>query len=338
MEDSIMIEIKRLEPCMSGVYINLSDYANKEGMKCKIANINDEIVPESYSSNGTPYFTYDTFMKYANGDHYASVYVEVEYKPKELELDTQTFNTAYGISEYIKDLKTLNHIMNIRSVAYNKKGMRLNEFVWNGVLKFDQFGQTMVLSEQEFSENTPQYIKFRAVDMETFSLYCKRWCGTFKSIPDENDVCPHCGKKWSINDITNFITVEDKDNKYIGYHKNCLREHNNNLQLCEFQNVFSKVYSLNTLKFNYIPNEYCPCERCASWFIVSTPDGDIKIGWRKRVINIEWLNNYEQFTEKFESEDVTRGFGKYDEDRYIHAWSIDKAIEYLNRAKNSIIN
>lgn len=331
-----MIEIKQLETCMSGVYLELKDYADKNSIKCKIANIGEEIIPESYSYNGTPYFAYDTFMKYANGDHYARVYIEVEYKSKDLELNTETFNTAFGISEYIKDLKTLHHIMNIRAVAYHKKGIKLNEFVWNGILKFDQFGQTMFLSEQEFSEDIPQYIKTKTIDMETFNLYCKRWSGTFKHIPNEDDICLYCGKKWSINDITDFVTIEGKEHNLIGYHKDCLREHNNELQLIEFQDVFSKVYALHNLKFTSIQNEYCSCERCSSWFIVSTPHGDIKIGWRKRVINIEWLDNYNTFAENFESEDVTKG-GNLEGLRYIHAWSIDKAIEYLSRAKDSII-
>jgi hypothetical protein len=276
-------------------------------------------------------------MKYANGDPYARVYVEVEYKPKELELDNRIYNTAEGLSEYIKDLTTLNHIMNIRAVAYNKKGLRLNEFIWKGILQFDQFGQTMLLSEQKYEdENDIRYLKSRAVSIETFKRYCKQWSGTFEHIPNDSDICGHCGKKWSIEDILNYVKIDE-----IGYHKECLKERNNELKFLEFQNIFSKVYvhDLSKLKFKMIPNEYCLCDLCASWFIVNTPHGDIKIGWRKRVMQIEWLDNYKEFIETFESEDVTRGFGKYCSDkRYIHARNAENAIEYLIRAKNSIPN
>lgn len=332
-----MIEVQSFEHSTAGTYLELKDYADTNTIKCKIANIGEEIIPERYSYSGTPYFSYDTFMRYANGDHYARIYVEVEYKSKDLELETKTFNTAFGISEYITDLETLHHIMNIRSVAHYKKGMKLNEFVWRGILKFDQFGQTMFLSKQEFVENIPKYVLTRAVNIEAFNLYCKSWCGTFKQIPNEDDICPQCGRKWTIDDISDFVTVRDKDYNFIGYHKNCLEEHNNKLLLNEFKDVFSKVYTLHNLTFTSIPNEYCSCEHCSSWFIVSTPDGDIKIGWRKRVINIKWLDNYKMFTDDFESEkNITKGFSEYDKERYIHAWSIEKAIDYLSRAKNSI--
>ena len=106
----------------------------------------------------------------------------------------------------------------------------------------------------------------------------------------------------------------------------------------EFIDIFSQVYELSTLNFKPIPNEYDSWEGYAPWFVINTPDGDIKIGWRKRVINIEWLDTYKQFSNTFEAEDVTRGFGKHgDNNRFIHAWDIEKCIEYLKAAKESIV-
>jgi len=332
-----MLECKQLENGRDYVYLNLSDYAETDSIKCKIANIGDEIIPNSFSYSGSPNFTYETFKKYSNGDHYTRVYVEVQYQTKKLELDEKVFNTAQGINDYVTDLKTLHHIMNIRSIAKNKKNLKLNEFIWRGTLKFDQFGQTMFMYDQEFHENTPNWVKNGTVNAETFGCYCERWCGTFKNIPDHEDVCPMCGKGWTIDNIVDYVTIEQRDYKQIPYHKDCLKIHNNDKQLKEFQNVFKDVYNLSELKFNAIQNEYCSCEKCASWFIVSTPDGNIKIGWRKRVINIEWLENYKVFKETFDSENVTRGFGKYGDDRSIHAWNMGKAIEYLSRVKESII-
>lgn len=75
-----------------------------------------------------------------------------------------------------------------------------------------------------------------------------------------------------------------------------------------------------------IQNEYSS-DIQRPWFIVTTPAGRIKIGWRKRVINIDWSDStIEQTTkELFESEDVTKG------EKYIHAWGIEKAQEYVNK-------
>jgi len=77
-----------------------------------------------------------------------------------------------------------------------------------------------------------------------------------------------------------------------------------------------------------IPNGYCDCYQCkltSPWFEVTTAKGVIKIGWRKRVINIDWsASDVEKTAEElFSGEDVT----KYDKD--IHAWGLDKAREYV---------
>ena len=337
-----MLEIKKLNSIMSPffgdicVYLELNDYADKDTIKCKIANLNEEIIPDKFAYDGSPYFSYDKYKKYSNGEHYARVYVEVEYKSKELELPESTFNTAKGINDYIVDLKTLHHIMCIRSVAHHKKGIKLNEFVWKGILNFDQFGQTMYLYDQEFTQDTPYDVKYGTVNINIFKAYCKGYCATFRAIPNQDEICPECGRAWSIDDIIDYVTIEQGSYKRVGYHKECLKLHKNREQLKEFEEIFSKVYNLSELKFTSIPNEYSLYEHYASWFIVSTPDGDIKIGRRKRVINIEWLDNYKQFKETFESEDVTRG-GNLDGINLIHAWSVNKAVEYIDKAKKSIV-
>lgn len=78
-----------------------------------------------------------------------------------------------------------------------------------------------------------------------------------------------------------------------------------------------------------IPNGYCSNGCCADkpWFIVTTKIGRIKIGWRKRVINIDWSDSENKTEAKvlFPDEDVT----KYDRD--IHACSYEKAKEYLDK-------
>lgn len=76
-----------------------------------------------------------------------------------------------------------------------------------------------------------------------------------------------------------------------------------------------------------IPNGYCSdwCCRHLPWFVVTTSVGRIKIGWRKRVINIDWseTKNTKTSTELFVEENVT----KYE--RTIHAWSLDDAKRYI---------
>ena len=77
-----------------------------------------------------------------------------------------------------------------------------------------------------------------------------------------------------------------------------------------------------------IPNGYSNSAYCRHfpWFVVTTKVGRFKIGWRKRVIEIDWTQTVGtgSASELFESEDVTKG------DRLIHAWSLKKARQYIS--------
>lgn len=82
-----------------------------------------------------------------------------------------------------------------------------------------------------------------------------------------------------------------------------------------------------------IPNEYCKkwCCRHLPWFIVTTEIGRFKIGWRKRVIEINWEDTTcEDYAVKlFPNEDATR-VGKM-----IHAWSLESAKTYIEAVINA---
>ena len=67
------------------------------------------------------------------------------------------------------------------------------------------------------------------------------------------------------------------------------------------------------------------------WFIVTTSIGRIKLGWRKRVINIDWSQTILKSTAQdlFADEVVTKG------DKYIHADNLEKAQEYITTLLNS---
>lgn len=78
-----------------------------------------------------------------------------------------------------------------------------------------------------------------------------------------------------------------------------------------------------------IPNEY-DSESIEPWYSVTTYKGIIKIGWRKRVINIDWTLSDIEYNgrELFASEDVTK------DDKFIHACSYEKAKEYIDKLLN----
>ena len=82
-----------------------------------------------------------------------------------------------------------------------------------------------------------------------------------------------------------------------------------------------------------IDNKYCGPKCCPHrvWLLVTTRVGVIEVGWRKRVIVIDWSASDVTKTaaELFAGEDVTKG------DRMIHAWSYEKATEYLIKISDS---
>ena len=139
--------------------------------------------------------------------------------------------------------------------------------------------------------------------------------------------------------ITDDYVIQEEDEgrfsvwKY--YHSICNRE---DLKIFEEQR-FREVFTQAGFKINYmdaISNQYCPCDGCAPWFVVETEFGPITIGWRKRVISIDWSESIQtdaharEITAQFEGENVTKGSTS------IHAWGWDKAKEYLSRIRQTL--
>lgn len=63
------------------------------------------------------------------------------------------------------------------------------------------------------------------------------------------------------------------------------------------------------------------------WVIVTTEKGPLKIGWRKRVINLDWSESDIKSNGEvlFSEEKTTKG------DRYVHCWGYNKAAEYIKK-------
>lgn len=75
-----------------------------------------------------------------------------------------------------------------------------------------------------------------------------------------------------------------------------------------------------TNKYSNSPyNMYCP------WLFVTTNIGHIEIGWRHRVIHIDWSRTKQKKTaeEMFPNENVTKS------NNFIHAWGYEDAKRYL---------
>ena len=116
---------------------------------------------------------------------------------------------------------------------------------------------------------------------------------------------------------------------FLYFHKRCWALYKARRERAHFEEIFAGA-DMKPVTLNEIPNGYCPCEVCAPWFVATFPFGDIKIGWRKRVINIDWSSTGKDLEHLFKEEDVTK------DPHYIHAWGAQKASEYLKRINGAL--
>ena len=101
------------------------------------------------------------------------------------------------------------------------------------------------------------------------------------------------------------------------------------------RNDILACFGPNAYYVEEIPNGYCSRGCCAfyPWFIVTTPRGRIKIGWRKRVIHLEWTDSAikAMASEIFPKEEAWPGYETTQYDKVIHAHSYKAAEDYINR-------
>ena len=322
----------------------------------------DVITPYGFNLYGEPLFSREVYQEYdkrydalkeKNGNWDEAPKLEVTYCKKFFTIPVVSFDTIEGITRSLKDLATFNEMLNARMIYSRrvKSDLKLEQFFVFGMFFLDCMGNIMIVTERksDLQADKDRTNCFKDIPVifpyEFFQSY-SAYSLTRARIPNAESKCKICGKGWTINDLKcdeyakfNYTYVDGDE-----YHRDCYNKQRHDEEVTKFQDIFAQVYPGIELKFDEISNGYCheDCCRHIPWFIFHTPDGDIKIGWRKRVISIRWLKDYRNFAETFESEKgITKGFNEEpnsdaENSRYIHAWGTEKAIEYLNRAKNSI--
>jgi hypothetical protein len=149
------------------------------------------------------------------------------------------------------------------------------------------------------------------------------------------------GRKFSIDleifmELNRELTEKDEDNlrRHVEKIVKSIQEESMNLdpeyaeQAKTEKSEILSLFDNRVIFVEEIPNGYCSdyCCKHLPWFIVTTNKGRIKIGWRKRVIHIDWTDSIIKETSEtlFPNEDVTKF------DTTIHAWGLEKAKEYIN--------
>jgi len=324
-------------------YIELSDMAYP--LTVRVSLNGKEIIPASFDCFGYPIFSHEQAKIYEiknfeykkNSKKKEDLKFKVSYRVDSSWTSRYFFDTQDGIGKSLVGLREFNRVLDDRK-RYLKKHPheRLNQFVVFGKFLLDERAQVLgidrnqkgkvvtkspVESLEEFKKNNPLGYTFVRGEL---------------SIPKHHSICPCCGKHITIYDVKDHYCVSVND-KF--YHESCYHELQKYNEIIEIIiNIVGCAYGQDEYQYELLPNGYCNSLCCAHipWFLVHTKYGDIVIGKRKRVISIEWQENFKPFdmNELFANEDVT----KWSENGKcgIHAWSVENACKYLTRVNKAV--
>lgn len=252
----------------------------------------------------------------------------IKYTKAEIEKFKNTFDNNKYIFNFIKTIDDLDEVVSFRRVLYKKFNIELSQILLYNSILIDNFGQIL-------------YKKSGVEDYAEPSMYYEEYKNRFfKKEGDKNITlnffnydtgkCSLCGEKFTLDDVKkNRISMHNRESA----HEKCAEYEVYESNRKRFEYIVSSVFG-NCIMIP-VRNEYGSESYRGSWFIIKTNDGDIKIGWRKRVIEITWLDNYKQFRFDGEKYNSTKCFNK--RDRYMHVYDTNSAIEVLLDVKNSII-
>ncbi len=128
-----------------------------------------------------------------------------------------------------------------------------------------------------------------------------------------------------------YVIVPGDETLLLGwrlYHGECNRRHIERAMRERFAQLFKQA-GFHSVELTAVPNQYCSCPMCGPWFEARTVFGLVTIGWRKRVIYLDWNKTGIQVNNVPEDSNITHGSG------WTHAWGYEKAAEYLRTIRQA---
>lgn len=237
------------------------------------------------------------------------------------------YDTREGLKAYLETgLGGLWKIAKARREAY-ARDERLSEWCLLGCFYTDACGNLSLITEGA-PVDAYRFMKYEGplptvISKEETMKYTDTWTATMGvCLPAPDARCDRCGRGWTIDNVRDFYARRDGSPR----HRECQRLAVIERETEEIGDIVRRA-EIPFTAMHMIPNEYYQDpEFFGPWFMVETPFGRIKLGWRKRVINIDWSHTKLQVgPEVFASESVTKW------STGIHAWGADKAVEYLRK-------
>lgn len=241
-----------------------------------------------------------------------------------------TYDSKEGIARYLsRGLVGLDELRRERREAGYERKEQLQYFCVGGRWILDSCGNFGPIVDVAFKPGdmttlgkVPDVMTREEVELfmrgETFT-WSSGW-----AFPPPDSRCPKCQKGWTLENATDFAMERNGANDApVFAHKGCNRQRVAIDARAATENAFADA---GYPRVNLVsrPNQYCPCDRCPPWYLAQVgEEPPITIGWRKRVIVIDWEASGKQLPDLFASEDVTKSA------TMIHAYGYEKASEYL---------
>lgn len=244
------------------------------------------------------------------------------------------YDSVEAIKAELTDLDGLWRIIQERRTAsYDRKERLTDSFIVLRRFYLDNSGNFGVL-KTDYPKDAEERIKELADVVSCYELgrvmpdsgFSFSMLNSALFLPKSDTKCPACGRGWTIETAHDAVHYEGGAGMEGLFHKRCYAIKRTQAVTEQFLEIMQDA-GFTLFVMNAIPNEYCSCDRCPPWFRVQTIYGDIKMGWRKRVINIEW--DFKVPMELFKAEDVTKW------ESGIHAWGYDAAKKYLESLRLS---
>lgn len=287
-----------------------------------------KIKPIGFDTYGHPIISESNFSYYkalkANTDRKSETFLtEVTYAEMPFSIKREMYDSKEAIREALNEkdgsLKDLKEILVYRKkAAFDKQPLKNFVVLDEYVLHSD--GHIYWLKETDAEATEFEDIVFEIKDENKLVI------GKETHLPGEEDVCPICGKNFSITDVEECEIVENSECEKT--HKKCLKEFTQEIQMQKASQIIDAVYE-DTPEVK-IEVEWEDDEEYKTWYSYNTTQGTVSICFKTKVISIKWHDDFKPFDmEIFGNENVTKF------DRGIHAWSKDNAIRYLAMAKKA---
>jgi hypothetical protein len=227
-------------------------------------------------------------------------------------MNAPSYDTLEGIeAAAARGLEGFTELRRERHVAGYTRRERLSEWLVARRYWLDSCGNVFVL---ETPARDRKFVTSHVSGTGTASL---------SPVATHDMTCVRCGRGWTLSEAHDYRPVRDANDVIQHYHAGCHRYMMADHARAELTGVVRKAGMAHELLD--VPNLYGSEQYAGPWLTMITDKlGRVTLGWRKRVIAIEWERGPDGDV-VFADEPVTKARG------LVHAWTPDDATNYLRR-------